>query len=238
MENIRVFESIDELSYNLGQFLCKLTKSNQPLNIVLSGGSTPGYVFEYWSTRFRKKIQWKNINFFWSDERCVPSDHPDSNFKMTYEKLLQPLGIEERQIFRMIGENDPAKEAIRYSESILKTVKLQNNLPSFDLILLGIGEDGHTASIFPDQLSLLGSDKICDFAIHPDTGQKRITMTGKVLNNAEQIIFLVTGVSKRHIVKDIIKEPGNWTSYPAACIQPTNGKLHWYLDKKAASLIY
>ncbi|MEQ8238655.1 MAG: 6-phosphogluconolactonase, partial [Cyclobacteriaceae bacterium] len=132
-------------------------------------------------------------------------------------------------LFRSVPDN----EASRYSAEILKNVSSKDQLPEFDMITLGMGEDGHTASIFPHQMELLKADRICDVAIHPTSGQKRITITGETLNNAKKVAFLLTGSGKRAKVDEIFNKSGNWTKYPAAHIVPKHGELHWFLDEAA-----
>ncbi|MEK6553505.1 MAG: 6-phosphogluconolactonase, partial [Bacteroidota bacterium] len=186
---------------------------------------------------YKEKIQWKNICFFWVDERCVLPTDSDSNYGMTKQYLLDKIQIPAKNIYRIQGENDPLKEAERYSSVIKKIIPERNNLPSFDLTMLGMGNDGHTASIFPNQLHLIRSDKICDTAVHPLTFQKRITLTGTIINNSSQIIFFVTGKNKSKVVSDILNNSQKSNSFPASYIKPINGKLNWYLDKDAACLL-
>ena len=133
----------------------------------------------------------------------------------------------------MKGENDPGMEAVRYSEELLRYINLKNGLPVFDIILLGMGEDGHTASIFPGNIESFNSASICEQARHPVSGQRRVTLTGKVINNAREIIFLVTGKNKADIVHEIIKEREAFLEYPAANIHSEKGKITWLLDKEA-----
>jgi 6-phosphogluconolactonase len=136
----------------------------------------------------------------------------------------------------MMGEEEPHAEADRY-EAILKTqLPIRDGLPCFDLVLLGMGTDGHTASIFPDQMQLLHSGRICEVAIHPETGQNRITLTGSVINNAERVCFMVTGGSTASVLATILADGKGAEKYPAAHIKPTNGILEWYLDEEAAQL--
>jgi 6-phosphogluconolactonase len=206
-------------------------------NLVLSGGSTPKYLFRYLSNYYHDKIQWNKINFFWSDERCVPPDSDESNYKMAFENLLSKVGIPQQNIFRIRGEDNPVDEAGRYSEVIRKNVKIEKGMPVLDLVMLGIGEDGHTASIFPDQLQLLNDDKIYSDSVQPVTGQRRITITGKVINCARNIVFIVTGKSKSKIAADIVNNKSDSGKYPASFVKPVKGKLIWLLDRQAASLL-
>ena len=133
-----------------------------------------------------------------------------------------------------MGENDPKIEAIRYGDVLEKNLPSQFDVPKFDLVILGMGDDGHTASLFPYELQLWDAKANCEVAVHPDSGQKRVTITGSVINNAEVVAFLVTGTSKAEKVKEIIKETGDYNKYPATLVKPTSGKLIWFLDKEAA----
>lgn len=156
---------------------------------------------------------------------------------MTNKILLSKIKIPGNNIHRIFGEALPESEAIRYSEEIRNNIKLNNGLPSFDLILLGMGDDGHTASIFPDQMNLLKSIQVCAVAVHPESGQKRITLTGKVINNAEKIFFLITGKGKAGVVSEILEERNDYMKYPASHIHTDKNYPYWYLDKDAASLL-
>jgi len=237
--DVKIFNSSEELSEEFAQLLKnEVSSADKQFNLVLSGGSTPKNIFRYLSDNYKDQINWSKINFFWGDERCVPPNHDQSNYKMVNESLLSNINVIEENIFRIKGEDNPVKEANRYSEIINKTVlKKNNNKPVFDLIMLGLGEDGHTASIFPNQLDLIDDENICTFAIHPETKQKRITLTGKIINNSKNIIFIVTGKKKSQVVADIIKNKIVAEKYPAYYIRPVNGNLYWFLDNEAASLI-
>ena len=186
---------------------------------------------------YKDKIDWSKINFYRVDERCVSPDSNESNFGKTYNFLFNKINIPERNIHRIYGENDPASEAVRYSEELRKNIFLSNGFPKFDLILLGMGDDGHTASIFPAQMELLNSVNVCAVAVHPESRQKRITLTGNVINNADKIYFLVTGKSKAEVMKKILDKNHDYLKYPAAHIQTNNNYPFWYLDKEAASLL-
>ena len=208
---------------------------NQRFDIALSGGSTPKLLFERLAEKLGDKPGWKRIHLWWVDERCVSIDSTESNFRMTEETLISKVPIPEENIHRIRGEADPEAEALRYGAEIRNNLNLLHNWPVFDLIILGLGEDGHTASIFPDQMYLLKSNEICDVAIHPSTGQKRITLTGNVINNANEIIFLVTGQSKAEKVAEIMNNDISAKKLPAYYIIPIHGNLTWLIDEAAAS---
>lgn len=207
------------------------------LTIALSGGSTPKVLFKVLAEQYAEAMPWEKIHFFWGDERCVPPTDEESNFKMTDDLLLQPIGFPETQTHRVLGETDPEAAARAYEKAISDVVDHKENWPVFDLIILGMGSDGHTASIFPHQMELLQADTVCAVATHPESGQKRVTLTGKVLNHADQICFLVTGDSKKEKIYEIFKKEGSYQDYPAAHIQPVDGLLSWYVDQSAVALL-
>jgi 6-phosphogluconolactonase len=233
-----VFKNIEELSVDFCNNITQLTSGKEKFFLALSGGTTPKVIFQTLVRDFKKKIDWNKVHFFWGDERCVPPDHPESNYGMAKEYLLDHIDIPVENIYRIKGEDNPDNEAERYSNEIKKYLPEVNGLPQFDAAMLGLGEDGHTASIFPDQLKLLSSDKICETAIHPSTKQKRITLTGKVINNSGEIYFLVTGKKKSIIVKKILNKKNNYLKFPASHINPFNGELFWFLGDEAASELY
>lgn len=206
-------------------------------NIAFSGGNTPGLLFQILSNNYQESIDWAKVNLFWVDERCVPPESEESNFGMVYKYLLSKINIPGNNIHRIEGENIPYNEAERYAGVLRNNLILENNLPCLDIVLLGMGDDGHTASIFPDQMYLLKSDNYCEVAMQPYSGQKRITLTGKVINNSERIYFMVTGKNKAEIVKDILEKKNDYKKYPASHISEVNGKLKWYLDKEASCLL-
>jgi 6-phosphogluconolactonase len=209
--------------------LSEIVKKND-IHIALSGGMTPKSIYSYLSKTIQPYIQWDNVRFYWGDERCVPPNHPESNFLMAQKSLLEKIKVPEENIFRILGENDPDVEQERYGKLITA-----NNKGIFDLILLGLGSDGHTASIFPDQMHLLHSKNVCERAIHPETGQQRITLSGNTINTSKNILFIVTGTNKSNIVRDIFYQSGQWLHYPASFVKPKQGKMEWLLDEEAAA---
>ena len=156
---------------------------------------------------------------------------------MTKRTFLDKINIPASNIHRIRGEEDPMFEAIRYSDEILAFTDMCAGLPVFDLFILGLGDDGHTASIFPGDLGLLNSERVCEVALHPLTHQRRVTITGRVINNSLRVVFLVTGKKKAGIVENIINNKPGASGFPASYIVPLVGKLIWYVDKEAASLL-
>ena len=168
-------------------------------HLVLSGGKTPTLLFSLMAEKYSTIVPWQKIHFWWGDERMVSSDDPESNFGVVNKLLFSKIGMPQSQIHRIRGEENPEKETKRYSLEIQSLVPLKNGWPVFDLIMLGMGDEGHTASIFPNQMELLESDQITGIAFHHITGQRRITLTGNVLNNAKKVTFLISGESKAQI---------------------------------------
>ncbi|MDP4116403.1 MAG: 6-phosphogluconolactonase [Bacteroidota bacterium] len=234
----KIFPNIAEMADDAAIFLIKLVdhlRSDDYITLALSGGTTPVYIFNHIAVNYADKIAWNKIKVFWGDERCVPPESEDSNFGMASKNLLEKINIPAENIYRIYGENYPGFEAKRYSGVISEYVKPENGLPKFDLIMLGLGEDGHTASIFPDQIDLFKSSDICMPVMQPVTNQNRITITGGVINNAANVALFATGKSKAAIVAKMMNE-GN-QKYPAAMVKPVSGNLYRLFDQDAASLL-
>ncbi len=240
-KKVKIFSTPYELAENFARELVSMidesAKNNKPFTVALSGGSTPEILFTLLSDNYAKSVPWQYVQIFWGDERCVPPENIESNFGMTKRKLLGNIEIPSQNIHRIRGEDDPEKEASRYPEEISLYTRTRDGVPLFDLVLLGLGEDGHTASIFPGHLELLDSEKICEVAFHPVTLQKRITLTGRVINNADNVAFLVTGKKKEVVVEKILKNNPTSLNFPASYIVPAYGRLSWFLDKDAGKLL-
>ena len=237
---IKIFPSLENLSKYSAEFLKRNINIILPDNyfsIALSGGSTPRQIFSYVAKNYSNDINWDRIKIFFGDERCVPPEDGESNFKMANDNLFKQIKIKSENIFRIRGEDSPAPEVLRYSEVLTNNVSLKNGIPQFDLIMLGLGEDGHTASIFPNQMDIFSSDNLFEKAIHPKSGQTRITITGSVINSAKLVVFVVTGKNKSKIVSELLSDKKTKSVYPASLVNPTNGKLVWILDDVAANLL-
>lgn len=232
--DIRIYQTTEELNRSFTEWLKKIVTKKEKVTIALSGGSTPKSLFDYWATLPAQEIDWTKIKFFWGDERCVPPTHAESNYKMTKEHLFDFVQVPPENIYRIIGENDPASEAKRYGETLKHELATVNGIPSFDIMMLGMGDDGHTASIFPHQIDLWHSGDLCVTATHPVSGQIRVSVSGKVINAARNVVFLVTGENKADKVEEIINHPEQAAKkYPAALVQPDSGNLLWLLDEQA-----
>ena len=234
MIRTHIFKNNEAVASAFADFLQKEITKAEKINIALSGGSTPKVLFDILAKKYADKIDWKKVHFYWGDERCVVPNDNESNYKMTNEKLLQHINIPPENIHRVLGENDPTEEANRYGNLIEWNLFLKDGLPIFDLIILGMGSDGHTASIFPHEIELLEVDKTCAVAIHPESGQRRISLTGKVINAAKQVHFLVTGASKNSVIKEIFSKTGNYKNYPASYIEGAD----WWMDEAAGEYRY
>ncbi|WP_340110809.1 6-phosphogluconolactonase [Maribellus mangrovi] len=236
---VKIYKTPKKVYKGIAKSIIKLAReSNQKVfDIALSGGNSPKGLFKKISKKYKDEIPWERIHLWWGDERCVGPDSDESNYKMTVDYLLSNIDIPEGNIHRIRGEEDPEKEALRYSKELEETLNSRGKDPVFDLIILGLGDDGHTASIFPDQIELFEYPENCAVAEHPLTGQKRITLTGNVLNNANRIYFLVTGANKAMRISEIMNDSEAAKLLPAYYIAPKNGDLIWFLDDEAASLI-
>jgi len=202
--------------------------------VALSAGSTPSILYQLLADQsepFRDQIPWSNIHFFWSDERHVPPDHPESNYRMANEALLSHVPVSENNVHRVLSENPDASAAAEAYESTLWALA-HDDLPRLDLILLGLGTDGHTASIFPGSEVLHETRRLVAAPWVEKLKTYRITMTLPLLNNGASVVFLVSGKEKAQIVKEVLEGP---KKYPAQEVRLANGELLWLLDADAAN---
>jgi 6-phosphogluconolactonase len=204
--------------------------------VALSGGSTPAALYRLLAAPpFRARVDWPRVHFFWGDERCVPPDHEESNFRMAKEALLSPIEAPERNIHRMRGEQEPALAAAAYADEL--RLFFGSGLPRFDLVFLGLGEDGHTASLFPGSPALAERRRLVA-AVHVEKLRShRLTLTLPVLNAAAHAMFLVDGASKKEIVGEIFRASDAPERYPAARIRPADGDLAWLIGADAAGAL-
>ena len=200
--------------------------ARRPKTVALSGGSTPKLMYQMLADQFRDEVQWSNTHFFWSDERHVPPDHADCNYRMANEALLAHVPVPVENIHRIHGENPSAADAASdYEQTIIEVTKL--TLPRFDLIFLGLGTDGHTASIFPGSEVLNETKRLVAAPWVEKLKTHRITMTLPLINNAASVVFLVSGAEKAQIVEEVLAD-GN--RYPAQAVKPTQGELIWMIN--------
>jgi 6-phosphogluconolactonase len=206
--------------------------------IALSGGSTPKSLYNLLATNARATLPWDRMFFFWSDERHVPPTDPDSNFRMADEAMLAKIPVAASNVFRVPAENpDAAAAAQAYEQTMQKFFELKpGEFPRFDLILLGLGPDGHTASLFPETAALQEKSRLVVANWVEKFKTSRITFTLPVLNAARSVAFLVGGVDKAPALHAVLEDetaPGSL--YPAKLVHPSDGKLLWLLDRAAAS---
>jgi 6-phosphogluconolactonase len=207
--------------------------------IAISGGSTPKAVFEILADPRRPwfaRMPWSRIQLFWVDERCVSPDHPDSNYRMTREALLDHVPLAEAQIHRMEGELAPEVAAARYESELRNSFRLEGaETPRFDLIALGMGPDGHTASIFPSTEAIYEMTKLVTANHVPQKDCWRITLTWPVINQASSVFFLLGGADKASLLKQVLLGPHDPDLLPSQLIQPASGILTLLLDRGAAA---
>jgi 6-phosphogluconolactonase len=212
-------------------------KPEGPFFWALSGGSTPKLLFKILADEYKEKIDWKRVHFFWGDERCVPHDDAESNYGEVKTLLFDHVPVVMSQVHAVDTRKSPEEAAKAYGELMVQLLPSNSDgLPVLDLNMLGMGGDGHTASIFPGNMDeLLTDERICAVATHPESGQKRVTMTGPVLNASDEVVFLITGNGKTERVAQILNKERGAELFPVAHIRPTSGKLRWFLDGAAAS---
>lgn len=209
-------------------------------NLALSGGSTPRPLYRLLgSPLYRNAVPWEAVKVFFADERCVPPGDPDSNYGMVRREWLQESPIPSGQVFRMEGEDpDPHAAAERYSRTLTREVPGgPTGFPALDLALLGMGPDGHTASLFPKTAALDETLRVVAANAVPQLGAMRLTLTYPTLDAAREVWFLVTGADKAHLVAACLGYAPGGEDYPAALVRPLGGNLHWWLDSAAASVL-
>ncbi|GCE27757.1 6-phosphogluconolactonase [Dictyobacter alpinus] len=237
--NVTIFSDGEQLSRAAAEYIVRVAQEaiadHGRFSLALSGGSTPKKLYGLLATEpYRSQIDWSKIEIFWSDERCVPADDPESNYRMANEVMLSKLPIQPAHIHRM-----PADEADReaasqaYTQDIQRTIGT-NGTPRFDLIQLGMGPEGHTASLFPHQASLKEFERLIIPVTVPKPPPARLTFTPALLNAANHILFLVTGAEKDEAVQAVLEGPDQPEEYPAQIVRPTNGEVTWMLDTAAA----
>lgn len=203
--------------------------------VALSGGNTPRAVYSLLASE-HKELPWDRIHIFFGDERHVPPDHPDSNFRMASESLLSKVPIPVKNVHRIRTELEAEAAATEYDEQLRGFFHLINHdWPRFDLIFLGIGEDGHTASLFPGSKALAETSRRVIANWVEKFKAFRVTLTFPVLNHAAEVIFMVSGTDKAQILSEVLR-PGA-RKYPAQNVQPENGQLLWLVDQDAGSLL-
>lgn len=234
-----VCQSGQELGYQAARFFVQETapavRRAGVFYIALSGGSTPEVMYHALAgPEFRDQVPWAQGEYFWSDERCVPPDHPDSNYGLAERTLLSKVPVPRERVHRMRGELDPERAAAECEQELRRVFQAEElSIPQFDLILLGLGDDGHTASLFPgspalaENRRLVAANYVKKFNVH------RLSFTLPLINAARNVAFLVSGEKKAPALQQIMR--GGGTPVPAEEVHPTNGKLTWFVDEAAAA---
>lgn len=209
--------------------------------IAISGGSTPKATFELLADPnqpWRYRMPWENLDLYWVDERTVPPDNADSNYRMTREALLDTAPLKPEQIHRMEGELDPEVAASRYEAELRNSFRIEGaEMPRFDLVALGMGPDGHTASLFPRTQALHEVTRLVTANHVPQQNTWRITLTWPLINHARSVFFLIAGADKAEILKQVLTGPRDPERLPSQLIWPCSGILTLILDKAAAALL-
>ena len=243
MRTIRRFPDAEAVSRAAGQDLVELAREaiaqRGRFCVALSGGSTPRRMYEILSEAPRwAQIDWRRVEFFWGDERAVPPEHPDSNYGLAATVLLRKLGLAAERIHRIQGElADVEEAAARYQDELARVfaTPVEGLPPIFDLILLGMGADGHTASLFPYSPALTERRRWVVGNVVPRIGKPRVTMTFPILNRAAEVRLLVTGADKTSVLREALVGPRDPERLPVQAVVPEGGRLIWLVDRAAAA---
>lgn len=229
------YESLSQAAARL--FLERAIRAAQAgayFTVALSGGNTPRRTYELLAEpRYLDQVPWNLVQVFWGDERCVPLDDPRSNARMAFQTLLDKVPIPSEQIHPISCANDPGRSAREY-EILLKGF-FADQLPRFDLIFLGLGENGHTASLFPGTQVLKEAQRWAAEVYVRERDLYRVTLTLPVINQAEAVVFLVAGPEKAHVLYEVCEGPFEPERLPAQLVKPEDGELLWLVDREAAA---
>ncbi len=237
--DVRRFATLDELNSDAAELIAgkadRCIRNRGIFTLVLAGGDTPRSLYELLAgDEYRGLLPWQKTHLFWGDERCVPPDHKDSNYQMSYESLLSMINIPYENIHRIYGEYDsPSVAAQEYENEIRSFFHCTTLVPSFDVVLLGMGGDGHTASLFPGDSLLHENQKLIAAVTAPPnmTPARRITMTLPLINQADHVFFLVAGKEKREVIDRILLSPDAKPQLPAALVSPRDSLVWFVADK-------
>ncbi len=238
--NLLVYQTTEELKIDLADYIIKIAEMSieekDCFNFVLTGGSSPIALYQYLAKECKDRIDWEKVYFFFGDERYVSADDENYNGLMAKKNLLDPLGIHSAQIFYVNTTLPPEEAAADYKKSIDKHFK--DAEIEFDLVLLGMGDDAHTASIFP-HTALVNSNKATVSSVYVDQlNTHRISFTAPLINQADHVVFLVFGENKAKALKHVLEDAEKkYASYPSQLINPVNGKLTWFVDEAATSYL-
>jgi 6-phosphogluconolactonase len=238
---VKILADAKEVSRAAAEQFVKLAsaavETKGEFDVALAGGSTPRTTYEILA-KTAGKLPWEKIHVFFGDERCVPPDHSDSNYGMARDALLSRVPIPANNVHRMKGEVDAPAAAEQYEGDLRRHFRLGNGeLPRFDLVMLGMGDDGHTLSLFPNSEALTETSRLVTANWVEKFHQHRLTLTYPVVNNAAQIMLLVAGAGKSKVVGEILGKSTVQDGYPVQRIQPTDGDTLWLLDRQAAQAL-
>jgi 6-phosphogluconolactonase len=236
---IHAFEDPEELSRAAGNVFVEQAAQSVAERgrflVALNGGNTPTRLFELLATDYRERIDWSSVHAFWGDERCVPPDDAGSSYGQARTLLLSRVPIPESNIHRIKGELAPVEASQDYAAILKRFASPPLDWPRFDLVYLGMGEDGHTASLFPGSPVDISQPVMPVTAHYQDRPADRVTLTPLVINRARMIVFMATGENKAQTLAQVLSESYNAERYPAQRIRPTEGPLIWLVDQAAAS---
>lgn len=237
--DIYIFKDLEDLSAAAAELFVKQTAQSiverDRFLVALNGGSTPTRLFELLATDFREQVDWSRVHVFWGDERCVPPDDPGSSYGQAWGTLLSRVPIPETNILRIKGELGPVEASKDYALILKKFASPPLDWPRFDLVYLGMGEDGHTASLFPGSPVNVPEPTMPVTAHYQDRPANRVTLTPAVFNSARVIAFMATGKKKAQTFAEVRSDRYNPDLYPAQRIQPADGELIWLVDEAVAS---
>jgi len=221
------------------QVVLDCRKEGRDCRVALAGGSTPRGLFQLLTRDpYRSQLSWEHLRVFWGDERTVPPDHQESNYRMAEEALLSHVPIPSEQVFRIEGELSAGDAATRYEAVLREQFRLSpGEVPQFDLILLGMGPDGHTASLFPGTPAVAESKKLVAAPWVEKLRTHRVTMTPPVLNAAKHVVFLISGEDKAKALQAVLEGPADPARYPAQVVNPRAGDMVWLVNQDAAGLL-
>ncbi|MBE7177933.1 MAG: 6-phosphogluconolactonase [Mucilaginibacter polytrichastri] len=232
-----IHDTPDEVIRDLAEFFVADAKAalqtKDRYSVSLSGGSSPKKLYELLAADYRDHLQWDKLYFFFGDERNVPHTSSDSNFLMAKTALFEPLEIHPLHVFAVDTQLEPEAAAADYARTI--THYFKNGPVQFDFMLLGLGDNSHTASLFPHTPILDDQESSVKAVWLEDQQVYRISMTAPMINDSRQTAFLLYGKGKAEAVREVIKGEPNVPQHPAQLIKPVNGQLHWFMDKEAAS---
>ena len=238
--NVLVFDSANDVAEAATRRFVELAReavdTRGQFSVALAGGSTPKVVYGLLaSDEFRGLLPWEKVHVFFGDERCVPPDHSDSNFRMAREAMLSKLPIPEQNIHRMRGEGDAAAHAELYESELRSYFGEDADWPRLDLVMLGMGDDGHTASLFPGTTALREQEAWVVANWVEKFSTYRITLSAPAINRARHVMFIVTGAGKADRLPEVLHGARDTDRLPSQLVRPADGTLEWYVDRAAAA---